>query len=167
MTQAITAATDPGAGYVRPPHVRDLLRRDIWEVLAIDEQANAEPWTEGVFLSHLRDRETFGVVAENRSWIGGYMVYRLRRDRLELLRFGTYPDAFAPVVGHALIERLKGKLRHARLPRIVTVVNERNLGLQQFYRSVGFKATGVLRGEGTNGDDAYAMEYRLEQDARS
>jgi ribosomal-protein-alanine N-acetyltransferase len=60
-----------------------------------------------------------------------------------------------------MIEKLVSKLAHQRRTRIVLEVRETNLGAQLFFRSLGFKATGVLRNFYEDStEDAFMMQYR-------
>jgi ribosomal-protein-alanine N-acetyltransferase len=61
-----------------------------------------------------------------------------------------------------MAETLFGKLSHGRRTRITLPIRETNLAGQLFWRAMGMKAVGVVRGmyEDT-GEAGYEMEYRL------
>jgi ribosomal-protein-alanine N-acetyltransferase len=61
-----------------------------------------------------------------------------------------------------MAEKLVSKLSSHRRVRIVSEIRETNLDAQLFFRSAGFRATGVSREfYSDSGEDAFVMEYRL------
>src|SRR5690606_23169054 len=91
-------------------HVRWLIRRDIPEVLEIERRSFADRWGGEGFAELLRRRNTIGMVAEQSEWVVGYMVYELRRDRIELLRLAVADDRRREGMGERLVGKLKGKI---------------------------------------------------------
>jgi ribosomal-protein-alanine N-acetyltransferase len=165
-TQVVAEANPgPGAGYVRPPIVRWMIAKDLWQVQWIDSNYSLNPWSEKEFRDILRERDTIGMVAECQEFIRGFVVYRLHSDRLELLRFGSDLGFGSAAVERALITTLMAKLSPNRRTRIEVAVGERDLKSQLFFRSVGFRATRTLRGHMASGDDAYKMTYSLQEKA--
>lgn len=148
-------------------HVRWLIRRDYPEVLAIENASFHHPWGEPDFLRELRRRDCIGMVAESGERVVGHMVYRLGKDRLELLNFAVDPAFRRMGVGTQMVAKLVGKLSSHRRTRIVLDVRESNLAGQLFLRSQGFLATGVRREhfEDTN-EDAYTMTYAYQEETR-
>ena len=71
-------------------HIRWMIRRDMPEVLGIEEGSFGAPWTEEDFLRCLRQRNCIGMVAEHGERIAGFMVYELHKNRLHILE---YPHA--------------------------------------------------------------------------
>ena len=60
-----------------------------------------------------------------------------------------------------MIEKLFAKLAYQRRNRIVLEVRETNLPAQLFFKSLGFKATGVLRNfYDDSTEDAFLMQFR-------
>ncbi len=153
------------------PHIRWMIRRDMHDVLAIDAASFPEPWDEEYFLRQLRCRDVIGMVAEGPSPTGahdgpvlGSMVYRLHRERLELLRLAVHADHRNRGVGRAMLDKLIGKITSHRRTTIDLQVGESNLPAQLWLRACGFRATTVLRdayeGSATT-EDAYRFEYRF------
>ena len=91
-------------------HVRWMILRDMPAVAEIERQSFASRWGEPVFLETLRQRNVIGMVAEDRDRVVGFMVYRLYRDRIELLRLAVSADRRREGIGERLIGKLKGKL---------------------------------------------------------
>lgn len=130
-------------------NVRWLIRRDLPEVLEIENRSFNEPWTEEEFLIALRQRNTIGCVAES-TYMGqiyGFMVYELHKGKLVLLNFAVAPEVRRTGVGSAMVERLTCKLSQQRRRQITTSISEGNLPAQLFFANAGFKATAVKNGE--------------------
>ncbi|MEC7566849.1 MAG: ribosomal protein S18-alanine N-acetyltransferase [Planctomycetota bacterium] len=142
-------------------HIRWMIRRDMADVLKI-ENANFEfPWSEDDFIRCLRQRNCIGMVAERDDKIVGFMIYELHKNRLHVLNFSVGPDHQRSKVGTTMVEKLKSKLSTQRRNRVVLEVRETNLDAQLFFREQGFMALSVLRDyyEDTV-EDAYLMQFR-------
>lgn len=144
-----------------PVHIRWMIRRDMPEVLDIEQVSFEFPWAEEDFVHCLRQRHTIGMVAEHREIVVGFMVYELHRSRLQLLNFAVRWDFQRQRVGQQMVGKLISKLAPERRNRIMLEVRERNLPGQLFFRSMGFRAISVLRDfyEDT-AEDAFLFRYR-------
>jgi [ribosomal protein S18]-alanine N-acetyltransferase len=145
-------------------HVRWWIRRDMPEVLAIEEHSfEAEcRWDEDEFMAFMRQRNAIGMVAEHDDKVVGYMMYELHKNYLLLAGIAVAPQHRRHGVGAAMIGKLVGKLHQQRRSRIKTTIRDSNLSAQLFFRSQGFIATEVLRGEFEDRDeDGYLMEFFL------
>lgn len=142
--------------------IRWLIRRDMPEVLAIEQASFEYAWTEEDFLSCLRQRNCIGMVAEREGRIVGFMIYELHKQRLRLLNFAVAVDARRGRVGTQMVRRLIDKLSQQRRREIMLEVRETNLAAQLFYKSMGFVALGVLRDRyDDTTEDAYLMRFLL------
>jgi ribosomal-protein-alanine N-acetyltransferase len=139
-----------------------MIRRDMAEVLEIEQQSFDFAWTEEDFLCCLRQRNCIGMVAEHQERIVGFMIYELLKSQLHVLNFAVAPWARRNGIGSQMIEKLVHKLTQQRRNEIRLEVREGNLPAQLFFRSQGFAATNVLRGyyEDT-AEDAYVMRLHL------
>lgn len=146
-------------------HVRWLIRRELDEVLAIENQSFAHPWSHDDFIRHLKERCTIGLVAELDERIAGYIVYEfIGRTRLHILNLAVNPILRRRGIASQLVGKLISKLTADRRNRLTVDVNEYDSVGQHFFRSLNFKATKVLRnfyGE----QDAYAFEYCAPKEA--
>lgn len=144
-------------------HVRWMIRRDMLQVLSIEQSSFEFPWAEEDFYRCLRQRNCIGMVAECGEDLLGFMIYELHRNRLHLLNFAVAQDARRRGVGGQMLDRLVNKLSQQRRNRIMLEVRETNLAAQLFFRHRGFKAISVLRDfyDDTT-EDAYLMQYALE-----
>jgi ribosomal-protein-alanine N-acetyltransferase len=142
-------------------HIRWMIRRDMPEVLEIENQNFEFAWSEEDFIRCLRQRNCIGMVAEHDERVVGFMIYELHKNRLHILNFAVSPDCQRHGIGQSMVRKLIGKLSPQRRNRILLEVRETNLDAQLFFRDVGFRAISVLRDfyEDTT-EDAYLMQYR-------
>ena len=141
-------------------HIRWMIRRDMPEVLEVENQAFEFPWSEEDFIRCLRQRNCIGMVAEFEERIVGFMIYELHKTRLHVLNFAVHRDFRRRGIGGSMIQKLASKLSHQRRNRILLEVRETNLPAQLFFRNSGFRAISVLRDfyEDTT-EDAYLLQY--------
>ena len=142
-------------------HIRWMIRRDMPEVLAIEQECFEFPWFEEDFIRCLRQRNCIGMVAEASERVVGFMVYELHKHRLHVLNFAVAERHRRRGIGTQMAKKLITKLSHDRRSRIMLEIRETNLAAQLFFRSLGFRATSVLRKfyEDTP-EDAYLMQFR-------
>lgn len=142
--------------------IRWLIRRDMPEVLAIEQASFEYAWTEEDFLCCLRQRNCIGMVAERDGRIVGFMIYELHKQRLRLLNFAVADSARRSHVGTQMVRRLIDKLSQQRRREIMLEVRETNLAAQLFFKNMGFLALGVLRDRyDDTTEDAYLMRFVL------
>lgn len=139
-------------------HVRWMIRRDMPEILAMKESPYLERWSEEDFLSHLRQRNEIGMVAELGEKIVGFMVYELRRKSLFIHRLAIHSGYERRAIGSQMVQKLKGKLSSHRRVSLDFRIHERNVGAQLFLKSQGFQSLGIHRGA-FGSDDGYDFTY--------
>ena len=144
-----------------PVHIRWMIRRDMAEVLQIEDRSFEFSWSEEDFIRCLRQRNCIGMIAEHNERVVGFMIYELHRNRLHVLNFAVHPDFRRRGVGSQMIRKLVSKLSPQRRSRIMLEVRETNLDAQLFFRDLGFRAVSLLRDfyEDTT-EDAYLMQFR-------
>ena len=142
-------------------HIRWLIRRDMAEVLDIEDQSFEFPWTEEDFMRSLRGRNTIGMVVEYEERIIGYMIYELHKTRINIVNFAVHPSHRRQGIGTAMVDKLKGKLSMRRRHSITLKVCETNMDALLFFRAMGMNAVEVERNAYEhNNRDAYLMRYR-------
>lgn len=148
-------------GVVAAVQIRWMIRRDMPEVLAIEQGSFEFPWSEDDFTRCLRQRNCIGMVAECDGQVLGFMIYELNRNTLHVLNFAVRPNARRRGIGTQMVEKLFSKLSQQRRTRITLEVRETNLAAQVFFRNLGFRAVSVLRDyyEDTT-EDAYVMHFQ-------
>ena len=141
-------------------HVRWMIRRDMPEVLDIEQEAFEFPWSDDDFTRCMRQRNCIGMVAEIADSIVAFMIYELHRNRLHVLNFAVRRSHRRLGIGTQMMDKLAGRLSPERRDRIVLEVRETNLPAQLFFRSLGYRAVSVLKDfyQDTT-EDAYLMEY--------
>lgn len=143
-------------------HVRWMIRRDMADVLRIENAVFRFSWSEDEFIRVLRQRNAIGMVVEHNDRVLGYMIYELHQHRLHLLNFAVDPAHHRKGYGRRMMEKLAGKLtgKSYRRHKILCEVRETNLAAQQFLAAMGFKATSIIRGfYDDSKEDAYVMQY--------
>jgi ribosomal-protein-alanine N-acetyltransferase len=163
---AMTTSATSGANV----HVRWLIRRDMDQMLAIENASFEYPWPDEDFVNHLRQRNCIGMVAELNDCSGdgqvvGYMIYELHRQYIKLLNFAVAPDYRRKGIGSKMLEQLFAKLSRERRSRITLGICERNMDGLLFFREMGFRAIGLDRVAYRPwcDDDAVVMVYRYGQ----
>lgn len=143
-------------------HIRWMIRRDMSEVLQIEETSHDYAWSEEDFLRALRQRNCIGMVAELGDKVVGFMIYELHKAKLHILNFAVHPNQRRCNVGTQMVQKLVSKLSSHRRNCITLEIRESNLDMQLFFREVGFKAVRVIREYfDDSGEDAYMMQYRF------
>ena len=141
-------------------HIRWMIRRDMPEVLEVEQQSFEFPWSDEDFIRCLRQRNCIGMVAEYDERVVGFMIYELHRNRLHVLNFAVRAEFRRRGVGQQMMQKLVSKLSHQRRSRIMLEVRETNLAAQLFFRKLGFRAISLLRAfYDDTPEDAYMMEY--------
>ncbi len=143
-------------------NTRWMIRRDMDEILDIEMRSFAEPWCEDDYIRTLRQKNCIGIAADHGEQVVGTMIYELHRDKLGLLRFAVDPHFRRCRVGDQMVSKLVGKLSPGRRTQLTIDVRESNLTGQQFFRTVGFRATKIID-DVFEGEDAYRFVYDLNQ----
>ncbi len=149
-------------------HIRWMIRRDMPEVLTIEADSFAFPWSEKDFFAELKQRNSVGWVTvhddDDDHPVLGYMVYRLHKYYIEVVSFAVHPAWRRRGIGTAMADKLAGKLSKGRRRRLLAQVRDDNLPAQQFWRAMGYRATKILRGVCPEDDaDGYLFEYQLQE----
>ncbi|MEM6363667.1 MAG: ribosomal protein S18-alanine N-acetyltransferase [Planctomycetota bacterium] len=143
-----------------------MIRRDMPEVLSIEQECFEFSWTEDDFIRCLRQRNCIGMVAECDDKVVGFMIYELHKNRLHILNFAVAKEYRRRGIGDTMMRKLLGKLSQERRNRIMLEVRETNLEAQLFFKKLGFKAISVLRDfYDEASEDAYLMQFRYQPTA--
>ena len=112
---------------------RWLIRRDMPEVLALDKW-EPDAWPEEVFLSHLRQRNTIGMVALNSSFIVGFVVYSLTRSTIYVHKLVAIDRGSI----NASIDQLKQKLTTGKRHTVEVMCIETGTRKAELLKAAGF-----------------------------
>lgn len=142
-----------------------MIRRNLCDVLRIEDESFEFAWTEEDFLNTLRQRNSIGMIAEDHDdRVCGFFLYELHKSRINVLNFAVAPWCRHQGVGTAMVQKLIYKLSQQRRCQIILDVRETNLGAQQFFSRLGFRAVSVSRGHYEDTDeDAYHFVYDLDE----
>ena len=145
-----------------PVTLRYMMRPDVLAVHEIEKMSFNYPWTVGDFIRCGREKRYISVVAEIADEVVGYMIYDVHKHFLDLLNFAVHPDVRRCGIGRMMIEKIIDRLSKGPRDRVMMEISETNLHGQLFFRSMGFKATSVVRGCFEDGGDAYLMKYMIQ-----
>ncbi len=118
-------------------HIRWMIRRDLPEIIAIDQFGTNDPYSEDDFYKNLSDRHTIGMVAENGSStdgsisderILGYVIYRLYGSSISIIRLAVHPLIRKQGIGAAIINQLKTKISPERRSAINFTNHPKEIG---------------------------------------
>lgn len=141
------------------PQIRWLIRRDMPEVLEIENACFEFIWTEENFLCCLRQRNCIGMVAEQNGGVVGFMIYELDKTSLRIINFAVHPVYWRQGIGTAMMNRMKQKIQRRR-NEIHLEVRERNTAAQIFFRSQGLVVIDILKDWYDDTDeDAYQFSW--------
>jgi ribosomal-protein-alanine N-acetyltransferase len=90
-------------------YLRWLIRMDIPTIEEI-ETSTRDPWDTSRIMGALRERDQIGFVAEYGNRVIGWMIYKLRKRRLDLLRLTVDPTWRRQGVGRQLVSHLVKKI---------------------------------------------------------
>ena len=141
--------------------VRCMIRRDLAEVLQIEQESFEFAWSEDDFLRALRQLNCMGMVAEYDGYVAGFMVLEFHKLQIRVLNLAVTPPCRRYGVGSQMIAHLISRLSPPRR-NIAMKIRETNLAAQLFLRKNGFRAKKILREQyydKSPGEDAYLMTY--------
>ena len=146
-----------------PWTIRPAERRDVTDLLAIEQAQFPEPWTKGMLIDEITNTETrrYSVAIEKRR-IVGYLGIMFVLDELHVNTIGTRVGEEGRGIASSLLDEAWAEARSRGVLRAtleVAVSNERALAL--YYR-YGFRPVGVRKNyyERT-GEDALVLWANL------
>lgn len=143
--------------------VRDMVRRDVSECLAIERDSFDWPWDEGDFFFWLGQRRVRGLVAQDYSGrVVGHLVYERSKHAVELATLAVCGRKRRCGVGSCLVLAVARRARTSGKDRVVCQVSEYNLDAQLFFRQLGFRADQVQRDFYGSGHAAYELSLTIE-----
>ena len=150
------------------PDIRWMIRRDLPEVLDIENAVFEFPWNEAEYIRCLRQRNCIGMVADWDEIVVGYVIYELHKAHIHIVNIATSPDLPRHKIGSAIIDKLTNKLSYQRREKISLEVRETNLAAQLFFKQAGFEWVSTLKDfyKDTE-EDGYAMEYHYAREDKS
>jgi ribosomal-protein-alanine N-acetyltransferase len=143
--------------------IREMRREDIGAILGIERRSFPTPWTEWMFVSHLKFTGiSVNLVLETGEGISGYAIAWVAYDEIHLLSIAVGPEHRRLGYGRALIEEIIrcGRARGGSL--VVLEVREGNEPARNFYKNMGFEVIGKRKRYYIDtGEDAFVMVLSL------
>ncbi len=143
--------------------IREMQREDIEEILGIERRSFPTPWTEWMFVSHLKFTGiSINLVLETEGGISGYAIAWVAHDEIHLLSIAVGPEHRRLGYGRALLEEV---IRHGRArggSLVLLEVREGNEPARNFYEKMGFQVIGRRKKYYIDtGEDAFVMVLSL------
>lgn len=134
-------------------------RRHIPAVLRIEGRVYPRPWSAGLFLSELAQRNARAyLVARYNGKVVGYAGVMFFPDEGHITNVAVDPDFHRNKIGTRLLLELIEDARRRGVRSMTLEVRRANTGAQTMYRRFGFQTVGVRRGYYVEtGEDAYVM----------
>jgi [ribosomal protein S18]-alanine N-acetyltransferase len=124
--------------------LRDMTDADLDDVLRIECEVHAHPWTRGNFSDALHSKYLCKVY-ESEPGMLGYAVLMLAVDEAELLDIAIAAPHQRQGWGHKLLEEMMVLARRHDMRRVVLEVRASNAAAIGLYRSMGFADIGLRR----------------------
>jgi ribosomal-protein-alanine N-acetyltransferase len=137
---------------------------DLPEVLAIEEQAFADPWTQAHFEGELKNRHGhIDLLRAEQGELLGYIVYWTVVDEAQILDVAVATTHTRQGYGRALVEHALDTARRLGCRSALLEVGRSNRAAITLYEALGFQPTTVRKGYyAHNGEDALLMRRALE-----
>ncbi|MGC1419236.1 MAG: ribosomal protein S18-alanine N-acetyltransferase [Acidimicrobiales bacterium] len=121
-------------------------RRDVTELLALEQAQFPEPWTRGMLLDEILNTKTrrYTVAVED-DRIVGYLGVMFVMDELHVNTIGTLPGQEGRGIASSLMDEAWLDARARGVKRATLEVAATNARAQKFYYRYGFKPVGVRK----------------------
>lgn len=151
-------------------HLRHMIRKDLPEVLEIENLCFPQPWYEEHFIEALRQRNSICLVCETPKIkrkgddVVGYMIYELHKDHIFIPSLAVHPSCWRRGIGRLLLSKIIAKLSPNRRTEIIAVTSGANYQAHMLLKAMGFKCTSFS-------NDLYEFKFDLldwaDDDARA
>ncbi len=142
-----------------PLTMRIMDRRDLREVLQIEADSFAHPWSLRDFAEHLDDHNSVALVIKQNSLIVGYEVFSIRPPWIQLHSCVVRRGFQRRGIGSQMMVCLASEVNDGQCTGILVKVPERQVGTQLFFRHCGFRAVKTLHAYLEDEQDVYVMQY--------
>lgn len=142
-----------------PIEITAMRRRHLPAVLRIEGKVYPRPWSAGLFLSELAQRNSRAYfVARSAGRVVGYAGVMILGDEGHVTNIAVDPGFHRHRIGMRLMLALVDASRDRKVRSMTLEVRRANLGAQAMYKRFGFETVGVRRGYYVEtGEDAYIM----------
>jgi ribosomal-protein-alanine N-acetyltransferase len=121
-------------------------RRDVGELLVLEQAQFPEPWTRGMLLDEILNTKTrrYTVAVEDKLIIG-YLGVMFVLDELHVNTIGTLPGHEGRGIASSLMDDAWRDAQERGIKRATLEVATSNTRAQKFYYRYGFKPVGVRK----------------------
>lgn len=149
-----------------PFRIRSAALADVEVLVAIERRCFSDPWSEASFREALESEWTFGLVAETRRGLAGYLIGREAAGSGEVLNLAVAPEFRRRGVGGMLLESGLAAFRRRRATEVFLEVRESNQSAKSLYMARGFRPVGQRASYYRNPkEDALVLRLPLRQHA--
>jgi len=125
--------------------VRPAQRSDLGAVVAIERASFGDPWTRGMFGTHLTSDGNNFLVADEAGSVVGYAIAVVVSEESELLNIAVDPDHRGHGLGALLLDAAMDLCRGSGATEMWLEVRASNAGARMLYDSRGFAEMGVRK----------------------
>jgi len=140
--------------------IEPMRRRDLGQVLAIENVSYPKPWTTGVFESEIelsRAGERYYLVARREGRVAGYAGVMFVVGDAHVTNIACAPQHHRTGVATRLLAELAWVAIDRECQALTLEVRSSNVGAQVLYRNFGFAPVGVRQKYYENVEDAIVM----------
>ena len=138
---------------------------DVSEVLAIENDAYAHPWTRGNFKDSLDSKYETWILRAASGMLTGYFLMMLAVDDAHLLNLAVRSGLYGQGIGRALLDHAVAIARSENMSSILLEVRPSNRRAINVYERYGFFQIGLRKGYypavNNTREDAIVMRLRL------
>lgn len=132
----------------------------IEQILRIENEAFADPWSALAFSHVIQGREHSAIVAIQNREIAGYCVTLLDECSIQIANLAVSVRHRRLGIARNLMTQQQVMLRRKQ-NQILAAVSDKNLSAQLFFKSLFFNAVSIGSRFFANGDDAYILQWRV------
>jgi [ribosomal protein S18]-alanine N-acetyltransferase len=129
-----------------PCRVRPAWPADAPVIAALERRCFGDPWSLQSFREALGTELSFGLVAECRGEIAGYLIGRATLGTGEILNLAVAPEWRRRRLGRLLLEAGLDALAGRGAEEVFLEVRESNAGALALYQAAGFRPVGQRAG---------------------
>lgn len=138
--------------------IRNMKRKDLDQVVAIEKIAFPIPWSKESYLGELKNSFATYLVAEEGMVIVGYAGLWCVFEEAHITNVAVHPQRRGRRLGELLLLKLEEVARLRNASRIILEVRPSNAAGLALYRRCGYVETGVRKGYySDNQEDALVM----------
>lgn len=145
---------------------RPAVEEDLDQVVAIEKQCMQPPWSREAFRAEFGKASTrFWVVTDNETdtHVLAYVVFSFPAEQAHIQTFAVSPAHRRQGVAKYLLRQVISFVMREKGESIVLEVRKGNAAAVQLYQGLGFIVLHTISRFYPDGEDAYSMIYRVEQ----